>query len=786
MIRSILKLAVRKAKKDAVFTVVNIGGIAIAMACAILLLLWVQYQLSFDRFYQNADRLYRIIEKRYTGDKFEMSARTAYPLFKDLKENYPEIKRASVYNNFWETFFREDNVIEGTVATVDRDFFEMFEIVFIKGNPETALNGPRDIVLTEDMATRYFGNEDPIGKAMINGPDKVFTVTGVIKNFPRNSHFYIDCLVSVEFLKTKFAGNLNDWKNPTAYAFIELEEGSDSRKVEEKIKGVIKNNLERSDSEIYMQNIKKIRLHSRGYTNDIEFGSITQVRLATLVALLILSIACINFMNLLTAQSSGRAKEIGVRKIAGAGRLKIIGQFFGESLLTIFAAIIIAMILVELFLPGFNTVMLTRLKISYLGAALYIILMAILLFCGLLAGSYPALYMSSLQPVNTLKGIIIMNTGKARLRRLLVISQFSLAFLFIISTFIVNSQLRYMNSKSFGADIDNICYFDFNERVKRETLKNELLGIQGISDITITDHLWVVNNWATSKGFTWDGKKEDEDVTFAIAIADKDYAKTFHLELKEGNYLTDDESSTENSAIVINERAAELLGFENPVGEIITLRDSLKFTIAGVLKNFHFKSFHFPIDPLFIAPLHPSLKGGRCYVRINPDSVSATVSKIRLKFKSLYPDYPLDIGFVEDDFNDLNRIEIVSGTMFRYLTFVAIIISILGLLGLSTFIIIRRTKEIGIRKVHGAKTSEIFSMLSKEYIWLITISFLIASPIAWFATNMWLQTYAFRVNLNLWLFVLALFVVVGITILTVGLQSFSVASKNPVEALRYE
>lgn len=785
MIRNILKLALRKATRDAVFSIVNIGGMAIAMSCAILLLLWVQYQLSFDRFYQNADRLYRIIEKRYTGDKFEMSARSAYPLVKALKENYPEIKHASVYNNFWETFFREDNVIEGTVATVDRDFFEMFDIVFIKGNPENALNGPRDIILTEDMAARYFGNEDPLGKSMINGPDNVFTVTGVIKNFPRNSHFYIDCLVSVEFLKTKFAGNLNDWKNPTVYSFIELEEGSDSRKVEEKIKGVIKSNLERSDSEIFMQNIKRIRLHSRGYTNDIEFGSITQVRLATLVALLILSIACINFMNLLTAQSSGRAKEIGVRKIAGAGRLKIIGQFLGESLLTIFAAIIIAMILVELFLPAFNTVMLTRLKVSYLGAVLYIILMAVVLFCGLLAGSYPALYMSSLQPANTLKGIIIINAGKARLRRILVISQFSLAFLFITSTFIVNNQLSYMNSKNFGADINNICYFDFNERVKRETLKNELLGIPGISDVTITDHLWVVNNWSTSKGFTWDGKKEGEDVIFTILMADKDYAKTFRLELKEGNYLAADEFSSDNSAIVINEKAAELLGFKNPVGEIIT-KDSLRFTIVGVLKNFHFKSFHFPIDPLLIAPIHPSLKEGKCYVRINSDSVSSAVSKIRLKFNLLYPDYPVNIGFVEDDYNDLNRIEKISGTMFGYFTFVAIIISILGLLGLSTFITVRRTKEIGIRKVHGAKTSEIFFMLSKEYIWLIIISFLIASPIAWFATNMWLQTYAYRVNLNLWLFVLALLVVVVITILTVGLHSYRAASKNPVEALRNE
>jgi ABC-type antimicrobial peptide transport system permease subunit len=757
------------------------------MACAILLLLWVQYQFSYDRFYKNADRLYRVLERHYTDGKLEKVAVTTYPLAAALKVDYPEIIRSSVYQNFWETFIKGDNIIEGTLATVDKDFFEMFDIVFVHGDKKSALNGPYDIVITEDMAKRYFGSEDPLGKTMNDGPNLVFTVTGVIKNVPRNSHFYIDCLVSVEFLKMRIIGNLNDWKNANTYTFIELKEGTDSKKVEEKIKGIIKRNLKESNAEIFLQNIKRIHLYSHGlYTNDIEYGNIVPVRIAGLIAILILIIACINFMNLLTAQSSGRAKEIGVRKIAGANKQKLVFQFLGESLLIVLVAHVIAMILVELLLPVFNTAMFINLKVNYQSAGLYIVLITVIVFCGLLAGSYPALYLSSLQPINILKGIIIKNTGKAKFRRMLVISQFTLSFLFIICTLIIKSQLNFMKSKNFGANINNIAYFEFNEGVKRETLKSELSKIPEILDVTITGHQYILNNWSTVNDFSWKGKKEGNDVMFNILEADKDYAKTFHLELKEGSYLTADEFSTDNSAVVINEKAAEILGFKNPVGEIVTTTKGLKFTIIGVLKNFHFKSFHFTIDPLIIIPIQSHTIGGMCYVRMNPDSIASTVNKIRYTFKSYNPNYPLKIVFLQDDYNSYNRIELITGTMFGFFSFLTIIISILGLIGLSTFMTVRRTKEIGIRKVNGAKSIEIFSMLSKEYIGLVTISFLIASPVAWFATNMWLQSYAYRIKMSWWLFALAWVIVMAITMLTVGLQSYRAASKNPVEALRYE
>lgn len=791
MIRNYLKIAVRNILRNPTYSIVNMGGLAIGMACAILLLLWVQYQLSYDRHYKNADCLYRVLERHYADEKLHQMALTAYPLAAALKEDYPEIIRSSRYNNFWKAFIKGDDFVEGTLATVDSDFLEMFDITFIEGNKINALKEPDNIVITEDMANRYFGNEDPLGKKMKLDLNKVFTVTGVIKNVPRNSHIYIDGLVSSEYLKLENVGNVSDWKNLTNYTFVELVNGSDSKLVEKKIKDIYaKKSLTFpgiKNPEIFLQSFKKIHLYSHGkYEMDIEAGSIVQVRLASLIAILILAIACINFMNLLTAQSSARAKEIGVRKIAGANKRKIILQFLGESLLIVFVAQVVAMILVELLLPLFNIGMYTSLKVDYQSAGIYIILISVILFCGLLAGSYPALYLSSLQPVNTLKGIIIKNTRKAKFRRMLVISQFTLAFLFIISTLIIKSQLRFMSSKNFGAEINNIAYFGFNEGIQYQTLKNELSKNSDILGVSITARQFVLNNWSTVKDINWKGKKEGDDVTFVVLQADKDYAKTFKLDITAGNYLPADEYSIDNSSVVINEKTAEILGFKDPLGEVLTTKDGLNLTITGVVKNFHFKSFHFPIDPLLIIPLGPSTKEGNCFVRMNPDSVVSTINFISKTFKSYKPDYPLKIGFLEDDYNSYNRIEMIAGKMFGYFAFLTIMISVLGLLGLSTFLTIRRTKEVGIRKAHGSKTSEIFFMLSKEYFILAGISFIIASPIAFFATNIWLQSFAYRVSLNLWLFGLAWIIVMAVTMLTVGVQSYNAAHRNPVEALRYE
>lgn len=787
MLRNFFITALRNIRRYPVYSVLNVTGLAIGMALSILLLLWVKYQFSYDRFHKNAGCLYRVIARQNSEGKLQQVALTPYPLASALKEGYPEILRSSRYNNFWETFSKGDVHVEGTLATVDKDFLDMFNIEFIRGDKMSALTGPYDIIITEDMAERYFGSEDPLGKKMTVWPNHIFTVTGVIKNVPRNSHFYLDCLVPSEFLKTKIGVDLTNWNYVNNYTFIELYEGADSRLVEEKIKGIMNGKQDGPAFEIFLQNLLKIHLYSRGqYALDIERGNITQVRIASLVALLILTIACINFMNLFSAQSSGRLKEIGLRKVAGAGKSKIIAQFLGESLLIVTLAVIVAMILVELLLPFFNNIMLSQTNLNYKSIGLYVVLTGIVLFCGLLAGTYPALYLSSLEPMNIMKGNMMKNPGNARFRRLLVILQFTLSFLFIICTLIIRAQLDYVQNKNLGVNIDDIGHFDFTEGIQRETMRNELAGNPDIINLTITDHQWVVNNWSAAGDIEWEGKKAGENILFSVLFTDKDYAKTFELEIKNGSFLSVNETSSANSEAVINERAAAIMGFDDPIGKVITSQSGSRFTIVGVVRDFHFKSLNFAIDPLIIVPMMQSAIGGRCYIRIKPDRTASTISYIRSVFKEYNLDYSLQFSFLTDNYNDHYRIEQIAGKMFGYFSLLAILISFLGLIGLSAFTTMQRTKEIGLRKVNGARSSEVFSLLIKDYLKLILISFLIASPVAWFATKTWLQNFAYHINISWWLFGISLIIVIILTILTVGIQSYKASFRNPVEALRYE
>jgi putative ABC transport system permease protein len=783
MIKNYFKIALRNIIRYSTYSILNVSGMAIGMAIAILLFLVVENELSYDRFYKNADDIYRVLEKHYDGAKLQQMALTTYPLAVALKEKFPEIILSSRYHNFWQAFTKGDDYVEGTLAPVDKDFFEMFDIVFVKGDNMSALNGPYDIVLTEDMAKRYFGKEDPMGKKMTLPPDKVFTVTGVIKNVPRNSFFYIDCIVSSEFLK--FQGDLNNWNNATTYTFIELKKGSDSKLVEDKIKNIMQDNsgeLKEARAEVFLQQLTKIHLYSHGkYALDIGAGNIAYVRFAVLIAILILTIACINFMNLFTAQSSRRAKEIGVRKVAGANKRIIIFQFLSESLLLIIVAHLIAMILVELMLPGFNILLHTQLKLSYGSVWLYTGLITIVLFCAFLAGGYPAMYMSSFEPINILKGID-KSSGNAKIRRILVVLQFTLSFLFIISTLIVGAQLKYLQNKNLGLDIANVCRFSFSDinmgSFKRDLGNNpDILGVTMTSDNTISF-------WNVTPEIYWEGKQPTEKVLFSVFSTDENYAQTFRSEIRKGRFFSSDLTAN-NNTLVINERAAEIIGFKDPIGKQLSYH-GLNYTIIGVLKDFHFQSLHSRIEPLIILYMPLSVKSGLCNIRINPDKITSTLTYIRDTYKAYNPKNPPNIGFLYDDYKFQYFMEQMINSVLVFITFLTIIISCLGIFGLSTFMTVSRTKEIGIRKVNGAKSTQIFFMLSKEYFTLVCISFIISSPIAWFATNIWLRSFVYRINLNPGLFGLAWVIVLVITMLTVGLQSYRAADKNPVEALRYE
>jgi putative ABC transport system permease protein len=785
MIRNYFKIALRNIKRNTAHSILNISGMAIGMASAILILLWVQDEWSYDRHFDNADNLYRLIGGDLSGNEGSLMARTPAPLARTLKEEYPEIIRASRCGAGSLLSFKiGEEFIEETAVPIDNDFLKMFNIEFIAGDINTALNAPNNIILTEKMAKKYFGNDNPIGKTLTMAEsNQIYTITGVVKK-PHNTHLMYDFLIPLNLDK-----RFEDFKSEFqmfCYNYIELKKGTNNKKVDEKIRDFLKEHSFRQTIEISLQNIKSIHLFSSGkYSSDIEGnGDITYVRILGIVAIFILIIACINFMNLSTAQSARRAREIGLRKVAGAGKRKIIFQFLGESLLIVFIAHVIAMILVELLLPGFNNLTGKQLNVNYQSANLYVGLISVVLFCGLLAGSYPALYLSSLKPLNIMKGVINKNPGNTQFRRVLVIFQFSLSILLIICTLIISNQFSYIHNKKLGFNKDDIVYFTSHirsEDPRLESFKKDLSNHPDILSITRGDN--PVNDKFTRNTYeyNWTGKEEGNDVQFNILNGDVDYAKTFQLEMKEGRFFSS-EFPTDSFAMVINEQAAKVMGFKNPVGEILTGWQGSKSTIIGVVKDFHYKSMHSKIEPLVMT------FGSRqsFFIRMKPGTTASTIDFINNTFKSNDLPFRLDLHYLDEDYDNLYRYEQKIGKIFGYFSFLAIIISCLGLIGLSSFMAERRTKEIGIRKTNGAKSHEIFFLLSKEYIIWVLISIIIASPIAWYFMNKWLQNFAYRTNLNLWVFVLAGVTALIVALLTVGFQSYKAACKNPVDALRYE
>ena len=544
MIRNYFKIALRNIWRYPAHSILNVIGMAIAMACAFLILLWVQHEINWDRFHQNADDLYRVlVNHQYNDGPLQQEAFTPVPLAAALKEEYPEIIRASRYEKIGMALPKGDEFITEEISFVDNDFLKMFNIELIQGDINSAFTGPHNLIISEEMADKFFADEDPVGKTLTY-KDIVLTVTGVAKNQPHNSSARFGFLLPFEFLmKPEMQkGIKNDWMYASGACLIELNKGADSKLVEDKIKNIIKRNNKDINAEIFLQNFKRIHLYSarKYFGENFILSNIVYVRLGSLIAIILLIIACINYMNIVTAQSARRAKEIGVRKVAGANKRKIMVQFLGESLLIVFVAHGFAMILVELLLPGFNKVMyrgISEMEVNYQSAGLYLGIITVVLFCGLLAGSYPALYLSSLKPSNILKGTIDKNTGNAKFRRMLVISQFTLSFLFILCALIIRSQLNYMQKMDLGLNMYNTAHFELDEGIQRETLKSKLVNNPDIVSVTFTGHQNVLSNWAAAGGLNWKGKKAGDDIIFSILLTDRDFAKTFQLELKEGRLL---------------------------------------------------------------------------------------------------------------------------------------------------------------------------------------------------------------------------------------------------------
>ncbi|MFQ5675331.1 MAG: ABC transporter permease [bacterium] len=778
MFKNYLKIAWRSIVRRKSSSFINIVGLATGMMVCILIFLWVDHELSYDKFNEHADDIYRVVENQYyaNGQIFPVAV-TPTALSPALKEQFPEIIKSTRFAFQNRTFKYGEKIFNEEGASVDPDFFDIFTIPFIKGDPQTALSNPQSAVLTEQLAAKYFDAEEPIGKTLRVDNSEDLVVTGVIKNIPDNSHFHVDYL-------GRFTSE-DVWGSNWLYTYVRLQEGTPSPEVNHKIIDLIKKNKENSVTEIYLQPLTKIHLYSSGkYTADIGgHGDIRYVQIFSIVAIFVLIIACINFVNLATARSERRAREVGLRKVVGAQRHQLIRQFFGEAILMSLLAFIVALLLTEMLLPVFNdlsgkTLSLDQWRVEFLFGFL-----GIVIFSGLVSGSYPALYLSSFSPLQTLKGRKGIAPTGSLFRKILVVMQFTLSVMMIIGTIVVSRQIDYIRNKNLGLEKENLAYvwMPGKFREKYETAKHELLKNPSIVSVTATSQLPTYVASSTS-GWDWQGKNPDDNVLMHFILVDYDYLQTFKMALAEGRFFSP-EFATDSLAAVVNETAVEVMGMTSPIGQRLSIgRNNLH--IVGVVKDFHFKPIRTKIEPMVL--LLTQNRFNIMVLKISPGNIPSTVDYIKDVYKKFDAETPFELSFLDERYERLYRTEQRIGSISAYFAVVAILISCLGLYGLAAFMAEQRTKEIGIRKVLGATISHIFLLLSRNFVLLVVLANLIAWPLAYFVMSKWLQNYAYHTSLQVAIFAIAAIVTVAIVLLTICTQTIRAARANPVESLRYE
>lgn len=761
------------------------------MAAAILILLWIQDELNYDEFHKNKDRIYEVWNRVPMDGKItcwnSMSSLTARAMEKDL----PEVERAVRVkgNNLLLSFGDKKVMKSGNI--VDTGFLQMFSFPMLKGNPATALNDVHAIVLTEKTANVLFGHEDAIGKIVRLDNEDNFTVTGVLKDQPENTRFQFDYLLPWSYFKYGEGQDLG-WSDNSIPTYVMLKPNASYAAVAPKVK-VLKQQYDNEAKtikwELFLYPLSRWRLYS-SFTNGAEDngGRSTFVKLFGIIAGFILLIACINFMNLSTARSEKRAKEVGIRKAVGAQRSSLIGQFIGESVFLTLLAGIAAIIIVLLSLASYNQLTDKKLFIDFSNLYTWIAFIGFILFTGLLAGSYPAFFLSSFMPVKVLKGTFKKGHALVTPRKVLVVLQFTFAIVLIICTIIVKQQIDYARERESGYNKDNLVYhFTTGDIPKNYTLiKNELMTAGIAKSVTRTNSP-LTQRWSNGWGQNWEGKDPNDKTSFDRYLADEGLGATAGLKFVQGRDFDLKQFPTDSTGLIVNESALKIMKFGNPIGK--TVSDlGIDWHIVGVIKDFILTSPYEPTRPLLICGAKSRFMTFNV-MQIKLNGKNATDKNLKLAeaiFKKYNPDYPFDIKFVDQEYARKFEDEKRQGTLAGLFAGLTIFISCLGLLGLATYMAENRVKEIGIRKILGASVTSITTLLSKDFVTLVIISFLMAAPLAWWGMYRWLQNYTYRVSIEWWVFVLAGFISVMIALLTVSYQSIKAAISNPVKSLRKE
>ena len=787
MITNFFKIAWRNLLRNKSFSIINISGLAIGMAAATLIFLWIQNEKNYDQFHSKKARIYETWNKAQFSGKLQCWNTTPKILARTVEKDIPEIERAVRVH--WQRKFlfsigEKRLSVPGNM--VDTGFLQMFSFPLIKGDPQTALNNGYSIILTEALAKKIYGDEDPMGKVIkIDNKDN-FTVTGVLKDLPNNTRFNFEYLMPWEYLR-KTGGDDSSWGNNSTRTYVLLKENTSFTAANEKIRKIkVKYYKEDGpDWEMFLYPISRWRLYS-SFKNGIEDGGLIEfVRLFGIIAVFILLIACINFMNLSTARSEKRAKEVGIRKVVGAQKRWIVSQFIGESILIAFLAGILAIIIVQISLPAFGTLTDKKLFVDYSDLSFWIRALGFIILTGVIAGSYPAFFMSSFNPSKVLKGTFKAANALVTPRKLLVILQFTFAIILIICTSIVKQQIDHARNRESGYTKDNLIYhFLSGDLEKNYTLvKNEILSAGLAKSITKTSAP-LTQGWSDSWDFQWDGKDPNDKTDFDRYNVDDNIVVTAGLTLVKGRDMNLKEYPTDSLAMIINESAAKVINFKDPIGQLIKDGDT-KYHIIGVIKDFILQSPYYPTKPMLIG----GAKGwfNVMHIKLNgANSTADNLKKLEVIFKKYNPEYPFEYQFVDDEYAAKFKAEERTGTLAALFAALTIFISCLGLFGLATYMAENRIKEIGVRKVLGASISGITALLSKDFLKLVMISFVIASPVAWWMMHTWLQNYPYRVTIQWQVFVFAGVISFLISIITVSYQAIKAALANPVKSLRTE
>jgi len=778
-----IKVAIRNLKKHKGYSFINILGLSVGMACTILILLWVQDELSYDRFLPDSDRLYRVIDsEKYPNGEESLFSLNPPSLAPELVNQYPDIVNAARLRTVKSSVIQYDDkrFNEDNLTFVDPSFLKMFGISFINGNNNNALSNVFSIVMTQEMAEKYFGSEEPIGKTVRIDNRFDFPVTGIIKNYPSNSHLKIDFLLPFQAVEN-FGFTLEGWNSFAHTTYVSLAKGTDYQTVSSKIKNTIIRNENDEKITISLQPAKDIHLYSNKMIGIGGTGDITQVYIFSVIALLILLLACINFMNLSTARAGNRSKEIGMRKVVGARRKEIILQFFFESIVYAVISLMLSIFWIYDLLPLFNSISGKELTFNILNnSEILLVILGVAIFTGILSGIYPALVMSAFKPVKVLKGSFRLGSGNKIFRKILVTSQFVLTIVLITGTVVVNRQLHFVQNKSLGFNKDQLLCIKLPGELNRkfDLIKDRLQENRGV--INIAGVSYPPSGILRSADVNdWEGRKSDNPFLTYILSASYDFVKTMQVKMDQGRFYSKEFKTDTAEGCIINVAALNAMDMKSPVGKKV-----LGLKILGVMQDFNFTSLHSKVAPLLIYYDPTEIK--YLLIRIQPNNVSRTISSLDETWTKIASDFPFEYSFLDEQIDKLYSADQRAGNVINVFSFLALFIACLGIFGLASFTAEQRVKEVGIRKVLGAKVSGIVLLLSKEYAKYVLLANLFAIPVAYYAIDRWLQNFAYRVTLDWWMFLISGGIAIVIALSTVSIQVVKAATANPVQSLKYE